>query len=41
MFREGIPQAKGGGAKGSISNGAAISPRGEEMMGACGAEGTC
>ncbi len=32
MFREGIPQARGGGIKGSVPNGAGLNPRGKKPM---------
>ncbi len=41
MFREGIPQTRGGGIKGSVPNGAGLNPRGKEPMSVCGAERTC
>ncbi len=41
MFREGIPQARGGGAKSSIPNVASLNPRGEETISLCGTEGMC
>lgn len=41
MFREGIPQPRGGSVKGSIPNGAGLSPMGEETISVFGVKGTC
>ncbi len=41
MFREGIPQARGGGTKGSVPNCASLGPWRKEPVSVCGTERTC
>ncbi len=41
MFREGIPQARGGGTKGSVPNCASLGPWRKEPVSFCGTERTC
>ncbi len=41
MFREGIPQARGGGTKGSVPNCASLGPWRKEPVSVCGMERMC